>query len=878
MTFAGSGYLTKWHRIWRSRFMGMLRGTHNHFLFFLPCRTGLIPWLLEWFYRTITIDPKHLDILKRLPPDAVTVYTVKYKSKFEFLFYHTRYRQEKMKAPELAFGVRPVMLQPLARLWRCVVAHLDFLVTRHEWLDPYKTGYWSQELLNGRAAVLPLVEKHGFYRRFVKAKADPLRFLIELQQSIDRPIYLIPHLMFFGKSPASPLPRLRDLFLGPEYRPGVLRHLLTLVRPPGKVFVEISQPLDLRQFIQSPEVAERSSEYQALTLRRRLLQQHNRHRQSITGPVIKSHEEIKESILGGERLRQYMAQHAESRKESIHDVRKEADGFLDEIAAKYNPFFVDWVSRPINWLLNIMFDGTVVDKDGLQRIKTMSLKGPLILIPCHKSHVDYLILSYMLYHNNMPAPHVAAGKNLSFWPMGPFARAGGAFFLRRSFRGAVLYARVFAEYIHKLLEDGFNIELFIEGGRSRSGKLLMPKLGLLTMLLNAYKNKACEDMIFAPVFIGYDQVLEETAFVHELEGGKKEPESVWQILRARRFLKRRYGKIYINFHEPISLKELLEKYQLSLTDMPQKVQNALCRDLGWRIINAIDQVSVVTAHALVAAAILNTPTKRFAVEDILQMVETYLSFLVSLKTRLADTLLLDPRRSCAQALENYVQRKIIEPAGGDKEGGYELPQYVLPTAKRLQLEYYKNNCLAHFVPAAFVSLAILEKDAFQFSAVDLHDRYRYLQDFFKYEFAFDTEKTAEHHVRKTVKSFIDEAILIPHATLPDTYQITSAGFRKLKLFASFLATYFESYLVVLNFIKKTPRAEINQKDRLKKIMALGKASFKKQEIELSESISKINYDNGLSFFTTHGVKGEENSEQIEAYEKIIRDFITLIRQ
>jgi glycerol-3-phosphate O-acyltransferase len=312
--------------------------------------------------------------------------------------------------------------------------------------------------------------------------------------------------------------------------------------------------------------------------------------------------------------------------------------------------------------------------------------------------------------------------------------------------------------------------------------------------------------------------------------------------------------------------------------MPQKVQNALCRDLGWRIINAIDQVSVVTAHALVAAAILNTPTKRFAVEDILQMVETYLSFLVSLKTRLADTLLLDPRRSCAQALENYVQRKIIEPAGGDKEGGYELPQYVLPTAKRLQLEYYKNNCLAHFVPAAFVSLAILEKDAFQFSAVDLHDRYRYLQDFFKYEFAFDTEKTAEHHVRKTVKSFIDEAILIPHATLPDTYQITSAGFRKLKLFASFLATYFESYLVVLNFIKKTPRAEINQKDRLKKIMALGKASFKKQEIELSESISKINYDNGLSFFTTHGVKGEENSEQIEAYEKIIRDFITLIRQ
>lgn len=858
--------------------MGLLRGTHAHFLFFLPSRTGLVPWLLELFYRSITIDPKHLEIIKQLPADAVVVYTAKYKSNFEFLFYHTRYRQQKIRVPELAFGLRPLMLQTVPRLWRTLLAHLDYFLTRREWLDPYKTGYWSRELLDGRTALLPLVEKHGFYRRFVKAKTDPLRFLIELQQSIDRPIYLVPHLLFFSKSPAPPLPRLRDLILGPEYRPGVLRHLLTLVRQPGKVFAEISQPLDLRQFILSSEVVERSSEYQALMLRRRLLQQHNRHRQSITGPVVKSHEEIKESILGGERLRQFMAQHAESRNESIHDVRREADGFLDEIAAKYNHLFVDWVSRPVNWLLNIMFDGTVVDKDGLQRIKTMSLKGPLILIPCHKSHVDYLTLSYILYHNNMPSPHIAAGKNLSFWPMGPLARAGGAFFIRRSFRGAVLYSRVFSEYIHKLLEDGFNIELFIEGGRSRSGKLLMPKLGFLTMLLNAYKNKACEDMIFAPVFIGYDQVLEETAFVHELEGGKKEPESVWQVLRARRFLKRRYGKIYINFHEPISLRELLENYQATLTEMTQKVQNALCRDLGWRIINAIDQVSVVTAHALVAAAILNVPAKRFAVDDILQIVDTYLSLLVTQRARLTDTLLLDPRRACEQALENYVQRKLIEIAGGEKPGGAEQIQYVLPMNKRLQLEYYKNNCIAHFVQAAFVSLAILEKDAFQFCSIDLHDRYRYLQDFFKYEFAFDMEKSAEHQVRKTIKSFIDDAILIPHATLPDTYQITSAGFRKLKLFASFLSTYFESYWVVLNFIKKTPRAEIIQKDRLKKIMSLGKTMLKSQEIELTESISNINYDNGLSFFTTHGVKGEESGEQIENYEKIIREFISLIRQ
>ena len=142
----------------------------------------------------------------------------------------------------------------------------------------------------------------------------------------------------------------------------------------------------------------------------------------------------------------------------------------------------------------------------------MALRGPVVYIPSHKSHVDYLILSYMLYHHDLPCPLIAAGKNLSFWPMGPLFRRGGAFFIRRSFRGAVLYSRVFAEYVHTILDEGYSVEQFIEGGRSRTGKLLMPKLGLLSILLNAQKNGACEDLIFVPVSIGYDRVLEEKSY------------------------------------------------------------------------------------------------------------------------------------------------------------------------------------------------------------------------------------------------------------------------------------------------------------------------------------------------------------------------------
>ena len=348
--------------------------------------------------------------------------------------------------------------------------------------------------------------------------------------------------MFFGKKPLPAMPSLLDTLFGTSQRPGKLRKIVTLFRHPGRIFVELSQPLNLRQWLGQSVHTEKSIGHQALQLRRRLLLQHNRHRQSITGPVLKSGEELKESILTSDRVQAFIKKQAEARQEPIFKIRKKADGYLDEIAARYSPAVIRIMSSVVGWIVNSMFDGAVIDKSGLSRVKAMSMNGPLVLVPCHKSHIDYLILSYVLYHNNMPCPHIAAGKNLSFWPLGPIFRGGGAFFLRRTFRGAVLYSRIFSAYIHKLLEEGFNIELFIEGGRSRTGKLLMPKLGLISILLDAYRKGACENMTFVPVYIGYDRIIEEHAYVHEVEGGKKEDENLSQVIRARRFLKKTLRK------------------------------------------------------------------------------------------------------------------------------------------------------------------------------------------------------------------------------------------------------------------------------------------------------------------------------------------------
>jgi glycerol-3-phosphate O-acyltransferase len=855
----------------------LLQNSHDHYFCFLPSPTGILSkFFLERFFSGVFMGGDQADIVKNIPAGAIIVYTTKYKSRFKFLFAHTRYRQLRLPVPQLAFDYAIYFWQPLSRIFRICLAYLDELVRKRRILNPYRSEYYQRELTVSGCAMLSLVEKKDFYRRFVKQQVDPLVYLIKMQRKIDRPIYLVPQLMFFGKKPLPAMPSLVDTFFGTSQQPGTLRKIVTLFRHPGKIFVEISQPLNLRQWLAQPVHADKTVSYQALRLRRQLLLQHNRHRQSITGPVLKSSQELKESILTSDRIQAFIKKHAASRQEPIYKIRKNAADYIDEIAARYSPSMIRFMSTVVGWIINSMFDGAVIDKAGLAPVKAMSRKGPLILIPCHKSHIDYLILSYVLYHNNMPCPHIAAGKNLSFWPLGPIFRSGGAFFLRRTFRGAVLYSRVFSAYIYKLLEEGFNIELFIEGGRSRTGKLLMPKLGLISILLDAYRKGACEDMIFVPVYIGYDRIIEEHAYIHEVEGGKKEDENLSQVIRARRFLKKRYGKIYINFHEPISTRELLAADPTPLHRMTQKEVNALCRKLGWRIINAIDKQTVVTPHGLVAAAILNLLKSRFTREELMEVVETYLTFALQQKAKLADTIVVNSDAAMENAVDHYLSRKLIEKVSRDKDLPENQIDFMVSTGKRSLLEFYKNNCISYFIPAAFTALAILKKDAFQFSATDLHIDYAFFQDFFKYEFAFDLDRPAVHYVRKTIKSFIDDAMLMPHQTIPDSYQITSSGYRKLKLFAAFMKPYFESYRVVLHFYRSNRKEKLETKDKLKKIQQLGFQMVKNKEIDLIESVSRINYANGLSFFSTNGIKNPTDEERIAHFDALIQTHLNLL--
>jgi glycerol-3-phosphate O-acyltransferase len=833
-------------------------------------------FILRRLFAGIDLNPELKVTLDTLPDNAVVVYVSKTKSYFEFLFYYTRYMQAGLPYPQLGFDYSIRILQPVGRLIRIAAAHLRFFLHHFSFRDPYRAGFIRDEVDKGTTAFLPLVEKRDFHRRFIKSKTDPIHHLIEIQQTLVQPICIIPQLLLFSKHPASTRPSLLDIFFGPSQKPGKLRRLATLFRKPGNIFVEISDPVNLQRYIESAENRGRSTESLALKLRRNLLSQINAQRKSITGPTIKTPEEIKQEILTGDTLRQFMGTYAQRRGMTIFQTHREAMGYVDEIAANYSPSFIDIVHRVMGRFLKTLFEVVTCSPEALSRIKRNSRKGPIIFMPAHKSHMDSILLSFTLYDNHMPCPHVFAGKNLAFWPMGPLFRRVGAFFVRRSFKGAVFYAKVFSAYIFQVLREGFNITVYIEGTRSRSGKLLQPQLGMLSILLNAFFEGACKDLVFVPVFIAYDRIPDEGSYLHEISGGKKTAENFRQMLSAKRILKNRYGKVHLNIGQPLALNDVLHEQGLAGVTLSAKQQNALCHNIGTKMMNAIDRQTVVTPQSLVAGTLLSGGREIISRGELRFRIAASMNQLWAQASCLADSLANGHQSAVENALHYYLGRKFIQRVDDKNKSQARRNEWRIIENRRNALDYYKNISICHFVPTAFTALAILEKDAFQFSATDLHDTYRHLQDLFCEEFNTDPDHPAAYIVRKTVKAFIDNAILVPHPVMPDTYNLSSEGFRKLVFFAGYIEPFLESYRTTLVYFAKNRRNHHHKDKMLKKILAIGNRMIRQGEIRLPESISKANYNNAIAFFVKNGVRGSEDEQKVRQWGDILAHYQNII--
>ena len=289
---------------------------------------------------------------------------------------------------------------------------------------------------------------------------------------------------------------------------------------------------------------------------------------------------------------------------------KNARKYAFEIAANYSYAFVRVAYFALTWFWNRIYDG--VDLRHFRGFQKLAPDYEVIYVPCHRSHIDYLLVSYFVYINGLVPPHVAAGVNLNLPVLGHFLRMGGAFFLRRSFRSQKLYSAVFYEYLSRILSNGTAIEYFVEGTRSRTGRLLPPKGGMLSMTVRSYLRAPTRPILFQPIYVGYERLVEGSSYTAELSGQQKKSESLADLFKVFGILRKRYGEVHVSFAEPVFLDEMLDEVapdwrdQSPGTDERPVWLNPLVARLGNRIMTGMNEATNVNPINLLACVLLTT--------------------------------------------------------------------------------------------------------------------------------------------------------------------------------------------------------------------------------------------------------------------------------
>ena len=295
---------------------------------------------------------------------------------------------------------------------------------------------------------------------------------------------------------------------------------------------------------------------------------------------------------------------------SEYKATLQARRYLNEIVADCSNVSIQLMQRLLTWFWHRFYSEIVVTNH--EYLKTLALTHELVYVPCHRSHIDYMLLSYLIHSEGLAIPYVAAGKNLDMPVIGRIFRGGGAFFIRRSFKGNKLYTAALHEYLASLLTLGMPIEYFIEGGRSRSGRLLKPRVGILSMTIRGFLEYKQRPVAFVPVYIGYEKLLESKAYTAELAGSDKKSETLFGSIRAIVNIRGHYGRVYANFAEPVFLNDILSsehsgwpEENFDNNDRPAWLRSTVS-NTAISIMTRINQAAVVNPVNLISTIMLAT--------------------------------------------------------------------------------------------------------------------------------------------------------------------------------------------------------------------------------------------------------------------------------
>ena len=716
----------------------------------------------------------------------------------------------------------------------------DFVIFRKNCLSVGLPDPLEQNEING--SVLPRFVFLDEGRRFFKSKGAKKETIVvfnkylELHRSLpELDVQLIPVSVLWGRAPGhedkSKLPNLRLL--------NGLQKTAAALWFGRDTFVRFSQAVSLRYMTREHGFDQKIAQKLARVAKIHFAKQ----RISATGPRLPNRQAMFNKLLQLPVILAAIEDEAKSKNISKEKARKEAEKILDEIAANVSYEGLRVADRFLRWLWNKLYQG--INVENADRVRKLALEGhEIVYVPCHRSHIDYLLLSYVLYHQGLVPPHIAAGINLNFWPVGGMFRRGGAFFIRRTFKGNRLYSTIFREYLAELFHRGYSVEYFIEGGRSRTGRLLVPKTGMMSMTLQALQQQQTRPISIVPVYVGYEHVLEVDTYAKELRGAAKEKENAGLVLRVIKKL-RNLGKGYVNFGEPITLSNYLNQHfpewKEPLEDRPQWFNKAVDA-VSHQVMVNINKAAAVNAMNLTGTALLSSRQRALSREQLLEQLSSYQQLLQNVPY--SDDVVV-PTEKPEIMLDHVLS---LDRVGIllEKDNFGEIVR--LERSSAVLMTYYRNNIQHLFVLPSLVASVVLHYEAIQKELV--LDAVLKIYPFLRSELFlhFNEEGQIAERVEHIIQEFQRQNI-IKHSE--NMLAINKPNIRMLQLWSAGVREILQRYYITVNLLQNNP--------------LISRADLEKESQSVAQRLSVLHGINAPEFFDKAVFSAFTNSLKEQGY-------------
>jgi len=815
-------------------------------------------WFAKRYFRHFDLDDPTVQRLRELESRGSVFYVMRYASRLDYFLFNALFARESIRLSAFANGLSFYYYQPLLaaiRVWfqrRRISrkAHREFELehARRKVREVSRAGESaflflrtarrSRRLRGRRAAV-----EQG------RRELDLLGEIVDSVWTENRPVHLVPLALFWRKGPRAER-RFLNLAYGAPTRPSDFAKVSSFLVTYQGLSIKVGDPIDLDAFVDDRRQEGKPAIVRKV--RRSILLFLYREERSVEGPTLRSRHRVQETVLGDPLVQAAIEERSRQRKSSPEAARAAAEKIFREISANMNSTFLAMLNVVATFVFKRMF--VSIEASGLETVADYSKRYPVVLVPSHRSYFDFLILSWLFYANHMVPPHIAARENMGFGPFGFLFRRAGAFFMRGSFEDP-LYKEVFRRYLGYLVREGFTQEFFIEGGRSRTGRSLAPQLGMLVWNIEAFIASGRRDLFFVPVAITYERLVEESSMVDELEGGAKQKESTLALVRARKYLERRFGSVFVNFGEPISLAQTLEGHRdLFLPDETPSAlasKRALIEALGNQVVERINWAVVANATSVAASALLGEPRRGMFRSEFTQRMREVVELLRLQDVRMTPALVRDEgefNESIAFLLRAGLIKSEQDPRG-------EILYY--DESRRRALDVYRN-VLFHFLVAPSLLARQLQRGA---SLSDLREELGFWLDLLYREF-FVPKGTV---LGLQLEAFLDyfERIGVLERS-DDQLRVTEKGEGYIAFLAEQTRSLIEAYYATCSTIlgleepSTAKQLEKSAEEQFARAHLLG-------EIQRTEGWNRVTFRNALDLLTRRGilekVAGEKDRER-----------------